>query len=450
MTSALYTTAEAIRDGRRTPSDILEECLVRIDLLEPWVKAWVVVDRENARQEAKRLTEEVQRGHWRGPLHGVPIGIKDIIDVFDLPTTCGSRRWAHSYARRDATVVRRLREAGAVIVGKTVTTGYASFDPPPTRNPWDASRTPGGSSSGSAAAVACGMCLGAVGSQTGGSITRPASYCGVAGCKPTFGRVSVDGALPLAPSMDHVGALARSVRDLAILLQTIAGADPRDPTCSNQPVPDWPAMLSRPLSAPRIGRVRGLFADLAEPLVRSLMDQVEDKLRSRGSSFVDVALPAGLGEVLFRHRIIMAVEAAAYHELRLARYPEDYGPQIRDLLNEGLACPAPEFARCQEHQRRMTQEMAHCFGEVDVLLTPAATGPAPDAATTGNPAFNSPWSYTGLPTVSLVAGWTAEGLPLAIQLVAPAWEEARLFAAAAWCEDVLEVEPRQVKPRACP
>src|SRR5436190_19232511 len=206
--TTITAAAEFIRTGELTPSDLLEQCLARVDRYEERVRAWVYIDREGAREQAARLTAEVKQ-NYRGPLHGIPVGIKDIIDVFDMPTGCGSKRWAQSYARRDATCVERLRQAGAVILGKTVTTAYASFDPPVTRNPWNLERTPGGSSSGSAAALACGMCLGALGSQTGGSITRPASYCGVAGCKPTHGRVSGDGVLPLSPSMDHPGPMAR-------------------------------------------------------------------------------------------------------------------------------------------------------------------------------------------------------------------------------------------------
>src|SRR6266540_2840587 len=233
MNLSLHAAAEDIRQGRRSPIDILEACLRQIDRYESHVRAWVLLDRDGARAEVERLTRELRQGNYRGPLHGIPIGIKDIFDVFDWPTAAGSRLWKQSVARQDATVVRRLREAGAVLIGKTVTTQYASFDPPPTRNPWHPGRTPGGSSSGSAAALACGMCLGALGSQTGGSITRPASYCGVAGCKPTYARVSCHGVVPLAPSMDHPGPLATCVRDLAILLQVIAGPDPLDPACAD-------------------------------------------------------------------------------------------------------------------------------------------------------------------------------------------------------------------------
>ncbi len=443
MPATLHAAAAALRQGRLTPVDLLDACLKRIDQYETRIRAWVFVDAPGARADAERLTAEARRGQWRGPLHGIPLGIKDIFDVADWPTAAGVPLWAGAVAREDATVVRRLREAGAVFLGKTVTTPFASFDPPPTRNPWHAGRTPGGSSSGSAAALACGMCLGALGSQTGGSITRPASYCGVAGCKPTHGRVSGAGVVQLAASMDHPGPMARCVRDLAALLQTIAGPDPLDPLCSPRPVPDLLAPLAGPLPVPRLGRVHGLFDDLAEPAVRSLMDQVARALRSAGAAVTDRALPAGFAEVLPRHRTVMAVEGARYHHARLKRRPEDFPPRVRSLLEEGLTCPAPEYARCKEHQRQLTRDMLPCFEGVDALLTPATRGPAPGADTTGDPAFNSPWSYTGLPTVSFVAGWTEDGLPLAIQLVGRPWSEAELLATVAWCEDALAVPPRE-------
>ena len=224
MLPTIFDAASAIRTGGLSPVELVAKCLEAIDRYEPRVRAWVLVDRAGARTEAERLEKAARRGEWRGPLHGIPLGIKDIIDVAGWPTAAGSRLWANQVAGRDAEVVARLLKAGAILLGKTVTTPYASFDPPPTRNPWNLERTPGGSSSGSAAAVACGMCLGALGSQTGGSLTRPASYCGVATCKPSFGAVSVDGVLPLSPSMDHVGPIARSVRDLAILLKVIRDA----------------------------------------------------------------------------------------------------------------------------------------------------------------------------------------------------------------------------------
>jgi aspartyl-tRNA(Asn)/glutamyl-tRNA(Gln) amidotransferase subunit A len=438
----IQAAADDLRDGRLSPVELLERCLARIDTYEERVHAWVFVDRGYARTEAERCTREIKAGQWRGPLHGIPFAVKDIFDVFDWPTAAGSKLWANSIARHDATVVRKLREAGAVFLGKTVTTLYASFDPPVTCNPWELTRTPGGSSSGSAAALACGMCLGALASQTGGSITRPAAYCGVPGVKPTHGRVSCAGVLPLAPSLDHPGVMARCVRDLAILLQIIQGPDDADPLSAVEPCYDLAAILAQPKEsqAPILGRVRGLFEERAEPAVRQMMDDVARRLSEAGAHIIDVALPASFAEVVARHRTVMAVEGAAYHELRLRRHPEDYGPCVRQLLEEGLACPAPEYARCKEHQGRLSSEMLDCFAGIDALLTPATTGPAPDAATTGNPAFNSPWSYTGLPTVSLPSGRSSDGLPLSIQLVGEPWDEPALFAVALWCEDTLGID----------
>jgi aspartyl-tRNA(Asn)/glutamyl-tRNA(Gln) amidotransferase subunit A len=431
MLPTIHAAAEDIRHGRLSPVDLVRSCLERIDRFEERLRAWVLVDREGALARAEECAAEIQRGQWRGPLHGIPIAIKDIYDVFDWPTAAGSRLWKNSIARQDAVVVRRLRQAGAVFLGKTVTTQYASFDPPSTRNPWNLARTPGGSSSGSAAALACGMCLGALGSQTGGSITRPASYCGVTGCKPTFGRVSCDGVVPLAPSLDHPGPMARCVRDLEILLQTIADAG-------------WPAahahITDTPTIRPTLGRLRGLFESRAEPVVAKMMDEVTDKLRERGAVVEDVTLPASFAEVPPRHRTIMAVEAAAFHQERLRRHPDDYDPWIRGLLDEGIRCPAPEYARCKEHQANLRIEMERCFDDVDILLTPATSGPAPDAGSTGDPAFNSPWSYTGLPTISFPVGRSPDGLPLAIQLVGRPWGEGELFPVAVWCEDALAID----------
>jgi aspartyl-tRNA(Asn)/glutamyl-tRNA(Gln) amidotransferase subunit A len=444
MLPPLLTAADDIRQGRRTPLDLVDQCLARIDQLEDRIRAWVFVDRDGARAEAERLTRELKAGTYRGPLHGIPLGIKDIFDVFDWPTAAGSRLWTQSIARQDSTCVRRWREAGAIFLGKTVTTQYASFDPPPTRNPWKLDRTPGGSSSGSAAAVACGMCLGAIASQTGGSITRPASFCGVPACKPTYGRVSCFGVVPLAGSMDHPGTMANSVRDVAVLLQLMAGPDPLDPVCDDRPVPDYMTVLSRPIAPPRLGRLRGLFEEQADAVTKTMLEKSLAALTARGATIVDVALPPAFGDVLARHRIVMAVEAAMFHESRLTRHPDDYDPNIRKLLGEGLACSAAEYGRTKEHQRALKESILTCFRDVDALIVPATRGPAPDAATTGDPAFNSPWSYTGLPSVSFPSAWTPEGLPLGLQVIGKPWSEAELFPVAAWCEDCLEVERRAV------
>ena len=449
--------AEFIRTGKISPSELLEQCLLRIDRYEGRVRAWVHLDREGAREQAARLTTELKQNNYRGPLHGIPLGIKDIIDVFDMPTGCGSKLWAQSYARRDATVVERLRQAGAVIMGKTVTTTFASFDPPVTRNPWNLDRTPGGSSSGSAAAVACGMCLGALASQTGGSITRPASYCGVYSIKPTYGRASVDGVLPLAPSMDHVGAMANCVQGLAWIFGVIAGHDPRDPASANNRVPDFTYAPIVPPDPQRVAILGGMFHQRAEPAFREQLVTFARKIAGFGGlasttdgksipinvlEVSDLALPAEFGEVSHRHNTVMAVEAAAYHAPRFARHPEDYPYHITTLIRDGLNTPAPVYADCKAHQEQVSRLCDGLFGHVHALLTPATPGPAPTSETTGPPVFNSPWSYTGLPTISLPFGWSPDGLPLALQLIGPRFGEAQLFGIAARWEADIRFERR--------
>ena len=419
MYRTIRDAAAALRGGKLTCAELLEACLARIDQHDARIRAWVVVDRDGARQAAARADAERKAGLDRGPLHGIPVGVKDIIDVFDLPTACGSALWQNSIARRDAPCVARLREAGAVIVGKTATTQYASFDPAPTRNPWHPDRTPGGSSSGSAAAVAMGMCLAALASQTGGSITRPASFCGVSSVKPTYGRVSTDGVLPLAPSMDHVGAMANCVEDLEVVLNAISYPGSYSAPRCNEPVPV-------------LGISRGFFQRYADDSVNRMMATVRETLTKQGVEFVDIDLPTSFEEVIPRHATIMAAEAAAYHRERLARHPDDYRPNITRLVREGVACPAPEYARSKAHQMRLTEDMQSTLRVVEALLCPATTRSAPDAATTGDPMFNSPWSYTGMPVVSLPVMLDG-GLPLCVQLVGPHGAESQLFAVAAWC-----------------
>jgi Asp-tRNA(Asn)/Glu-tRNA(Gln) amidotransferase A subunit family amidase len=420
-----------IRLGELTPVELLEQCFARIDRYEERVRAWVYLDLPRARAEAERLTAELKAGQNRGPLHAIPIGVKDIIDVFDMPTGCGSKLWAKSIARRDATVVERLRQAGAIIMGKTVTTAFASFDPPVTRNPWNLERTPGGSSSGSAAAVACGMCLGALATQTGGSITRPASYCGVYSIKPTYGRVSVDGVMPLAPSMDHVGAMANCVRDLAILFQVIAGSDERDVRSVDATIPDALSVVDRRLrdgyeewSGPSLGRLGDVFRERAEALAWEVLDDAFRNYLEANPDAVShqLAVPtAGFADLLRQHRLVMAVEAASIHRERIARHPEDYPPQITELINHGLAASATDYHEARDAMRRLSVETDHSLAwhPNAVYLTPAATGPAPSAETTGDPVMNSPWSFLGLPTVSIPVAWSpAESgpLPLAVQM----------------------------------
>lgn len=431
-------TLESIRSGIRSCVEVIETCLARIEERESDVHAWVHVDREGALQTAADRDAQFAAGQTCGPLHGIPIGIKDIVDVAGFPTGAGSELRSRQVVDQDATLVQRLRDAGAIILGKTVTTQFACYDPPVTRNPWNLDRTPGGSSSGSAAGVAAGMCLGAIGSQTGGSITRPASFCGVAGCKPTFGRVSCRGVVPLATSLDHPGPIARCVSDLAILYDVLAGFDADDVNSVDRPVESAVAAIkSDTVSAPRMARVRGFFDDLAEPVMRTAIDSALDRFASAGARVTDASLPACFDSVLEHHICLMKAESAAYHEQRLAEHPEDYQPGIRSFVESGLTVSATDYVRARQHQRQLKQEIVSTFDTADVLICPAALGPAPDPSTTGDPSFNAPWSHSGLPTVTFPIGLSDDRMPLGIQIVGRPYGEASLFAIAAWCESVV-------------
>jgi Asp-tRNA(Asn)/Glu-tRNA(Gln) amidotransferase A subunit family amidase len=423
----ISAASDAIRKGELTPVEVVEQCLERIDCYEDRVRAWVSVDPDGALAEAEKLTAELKKGAWRGPLHGIPIGVKDIFDVAGWPTAAGSKVWANSIAREDCEVVWNLRTAGAIMLGKTVTTAFASFDPPVTRNPWDFDKTPGGSSSGSAAAIACGMCLGALASQTGGSITRPASYCGVCGFKPAYGKVSLHGIVPLACSMDHPGVIAGSVRDLRILYDAI-----HEGPVGVRPPRHIPASID-------IRRVGGMFEEQADPRFNELMEEVGKRITGRPQGLDLMVLPAGFCDVTPRHHTVMAVEAAVFHEERFKKIPEDYPPRITDLLRHGINASAPDYARTKEHQKKLSAEMRQLLNGGVVLVMPATPGPAPDASTTGPPTFNSPWSYAGLPAVSFPVTTTNDGLPLCVQLVGhPDYEDHLLSLAIAFQEEVFE------------
>ena len=419
---------EAMQAGLTTSVQIVETCLSRIDDRERELQAWVSVDREGALTTAAQRDRERAAGTIRGPLHGVPIGIKDIVDVANMVTGAGSPLMATGpAAERDAELVALLRDAGAVILGKTVTTQFACFDPPPTRNPWNRAHTPGGSSSGSAAAVADGMCPVAIGSQTGGSITRPAAFCGVFGCKPTFGTVSVDGVVPIAQSLDHPGPIARSVEDLSIVLSVLQGAETSATRVSQKET-----------TPPRIGRLRGFHKELVDPELKASIDRALDTLMTAGCLVYDIDVPNGFDELTDNHRLIMAAGAAAWHRERFAEHRNDYGPCVASLIEEGLAAYATDYIKAIEHQGLMSERMNALFSDgLDTLLTPATIGAAPDASSTGNPAMNAPWSYTGLPTVSLPIALSNDGLPLAIQLAGRLHGDGQLLEVSAFCERVV-------------
>ncbi|MHB8903464.1 MAG: amidase, partial [Thermoguttaceae bacterium] len=426
---SLTQAAQAIRSGQLRPTDLLEACLERIRNYDQELRAWVLVDEPAARRQAEAMTIEAREGKLRGPLHGIPLGIKDIIDVAGLPTEAGSPLRNGCVATSDAPVVAALRRAGAILLGKTVTVEFACFDPPPTRNPWDPTfqRTPGGSSSGSAAALAMGMCLGALGTQTGGSLVRPSAYCGVATCKPTFGRVDRTGVVPVSYHFDHVGPMARRVRDLGILLETL----PR----SQDFAPPRPPGSARPRrDVFRLGLVDAFFLAGAAANVRTVVNDAVELL-AREAEVETVAPQVDFEAIQEVHTTIMASEAAAYHRADFAAHRQSFGPLISGLLDRGLATSAVEYADALAFLHEYRRRVPAMLDDYDALIMPATDSTAPPRETTGPKRFQAPWSCSGLPVVALPCGLADDGMPVAIQLVGRHHADVQLLELAAWCED---------------
>jgi aspartyl-tRNA(Asn)/glutamyl-tRNA(Gln) amidotransferase subunit A len=433
------TAAEAarrIRSGAVSPVELLEACLARMDAVEPTVLAWVHCDRSGALRAAREREAEAREGRFLGPLHGVPVALKDIFDAAGLVTTAGAPAFAHRRAAADAASVARLRAAGAVILGKVTTTAFAYLDPSPTRNPWNPGHTPGGSSSGPAAAVAARMVPLALGSQTVGSVLRPAAYCGVVGLKPTHGRISAAGVVPLSWSQDHVGVFARSVEDVLLALSVMAGVDRADPLSSAAPVADYAAAASEP-APPRIGVLRALV-ERASPEMAAHVAGVARALRDAGAQVMDVSLPPSYGGIHQAGNTVVRAESAAYHAPMWAAHAAEYPPKIREAIELGRGIGALDYLAAMQARRRFREEMAPLAARADALLSPTAPTSAPQGlGATGDPYFCAPWSAAGMPAVALPSGVDGAGLPLSIQLVGGVLDEARLGQAAAWCERAL-------------
>jgi Asp-tRNA(Asn)/Glu-tRNA(Gln) amidotransferase A subunit family amidase len=442
----LTAAAEQIRTRQLSPVELVRSCLERIDQLESRLQAWVTVDRNGALAVARRCEDEIQRGQYRGPLHGIPIGIKDIFYTAGLKTTAGSPIYADFIPDSDAEVVRRLRAVGAVILGKAQTTEFAALAPSLTHNPWNLEHTPGGSSSGSAAAVAVAMCPGALGSQTYGSTIRPAAYCGCVGFKPTYGRISAAGIFALAWSLDHVGLFSRTVSDIALLLQSLAGDDSQDPACEAVPVPDYSQALRDPPS-PRLGLVRDFFLEKAEEGTRKHVEAVAERFARAGAQIVEVHLPESFAGELDAHFAMLQAESAVTHRDSYTQHAARYSPQMQELIEKGLKVTGARYIELRRHQQQFRHDMNALCRTVDALLTPSTPTPAPHGLTsTGDPSFNGPASFSGIPSLGLPSGVSASGLPFGVQLMSAAFTEERLLATARWCEVVLDF--RQMPTRA--
>lgn len=412
---SLVDAASAIRSRSLSPIDYAEALLARIDEVDSRIRAWVTVDREAVIAEARACEMEARHKQFRGPLHGVPLGIKDIFYTKGLRTTMGASVFANFVPGRDAQVVANLKRAGAIVLGKTVTTVFANLDPGPTRNPWNLAHTPGGSSSGSAAAVAARMCAAAIGSQTVGSVGRPAAFNGIVSLVPQQNRISLEGVFPLAWSLDHVGVFARSVADVELMYGAMA--DAREDGVSMTP--------SGPV---RIGIVRDFFYENATPEARSLNDDLANKLAASGFEVGEARLPAifDLGQATLR--TILRTETASIHGKLFPAHPEAYGPKIRALIETGMLIDAADYLRARRLRRRYQREMATLFRSFDVLVTPAARGTAPEGiATTGDPVMNGPWTLADFPTMTLPHALGSNGLPIGVQLSAAPGQEQRLL-----------------------
>jgi aspartyl-tRNA(Asn)/glutamyl-tRNA(Gln) amidotransferase subunit A len=412
--------------------ELTRSLLARIEALEPTIHAWSRIASAAALAEARRLEAEAMGGRLRGPLHGVPVGIKDLFFTADLETTAGSAVLEGFVPDHDATAVRRLREAGAIVLGKTAMTVFAAMDPGPTRNPWNPAHTPGGSSSGSAAAVAARMCPAALGTQTAGSIVRPAAYCGVVGVKPTYGRVSRHGVIACAWSMDHVGPIARTVGDAALVLDAIAGPDPDDATASPRAVPACARALAEDTRPFVVGVPDRYFLDDLDADVTSAFTRALATLEAAGGRVEPVRLGEHFEAGVDAGIVTMYAELAAVHAEWFATRREHYTPKLAALVEAGRTVSAPSYLRAQQVRRRAARELSALLDSVDVLATPATPTPAPEGlAFTGHWRFNLPFSASGHPSLSVPMARAPSGLPVGLQLVGRYFDEPTLLRVAA-------------------
>ena len=413
--------ARQVAAGRIKAEDIVAACLERIEARDKDVQAWVHCDPEAALAQARAAD---RRGE-RGLLAGVPVGVKDVIDTADMPTQCNSEIYLGYRPRADAACVALVRRAGGVILGKTVTTEFASRTPGPTRNPHNLEHTPGGSSSGSAASVAECMVPFAFGTQTGGSTIRPAAYCGIVGYKPSYGTINRAGLKHLAESLDTIGVLARTVHDCALLVHAV----------SARPLPDLSARIAR---APRIGVCRTSRWNDASPATQSLLEQTAAALAGRGAAVSDVALPDGFDRLYEAQILIMNYEAARALAWEHANHRDLLSEHLQTTLEKYITMPREPYSEATRHARECQARFSQVFAEVDVLLTPSAPDEAPKGiGSTGSALFNRNWTLLGAPCVTIPAGRGPQGLPLGMQIVGDYDTDARVLECAEWVRHAL-------------
>ncbi len=435
MSLSISELARLLRAKSVSPVEVVRECLARIERLNPRLNAFITVTSDSALSQARKAESEIREGKWRGPLHGIPVGIKDIIDTADAPTTAASLLFKNRRPKEDAEVVSQLREAGAVLIGKQNLHEFAYGGSSivsccgEVHNPWNLAHIAGGSSGGSAAAVAAGLGLAAIGTDTAGSVREPAAQCGVTGLKPTYGRVSVKGVIPLAPSFDHVGPICRCVADAAIVLQAIAEEGSKD----SRAVPDYVSSLKKDSKPLRIGAPRKFFYEDLHPEVAAAMEQALKVLSGMVQEVreIEIEVPTG--------RSLQSFESYAYHAEFVERSPELYQPETLRRIKTGAGVTQEDAEALRLKLAQLRREISQVFGEVDLLVTPATPIPAPTIAELKQEPDRlrerellllrntRPFNVWGIPAISVPCGFTQSGLPVGLQISGLHWEEGRVL-----------------------
>ena len=438
---SLSEASQLVRSKKVSPVELTQVCLSNIERLNPKLNAFITVTADSALAQAHKAEDEIQRGRWSGPLHGIPIALKDLVDTAGVRTTAASALFKDRVPTQDAEIVRRLKAGGAVFLGKLNMHEFAYGGSSvisyfgPVRNPWAPDYMAGGSSSGSAAVMAAQLCYAAIGSDTGGSIRQPAAYCGIVGLKPTYGRVSTRGVIPLAWSLDHLGPMARTVIDATLILQVIAGYDPEDTNSTDIPVADYAGTLGAKTSSLRMGIPRAHFYEGLHPEIQAAMDAALSVLGKLTASQHEIEIPAASDTAL----LISKTEAHAYHREYVTKTPELYQPETLKRIRAGAEISAMEYVYARRQLDQFRRSVPRVFDTVNVLITP--TTPVPpfricdlladmdnlrgkEIATLRN---TRPFNLSGLPTISVPCGFTGEGLPIGMQITGPPQGEATVL-----------------------
>ena len=436
--------AGLLKSGQLSPVELTQAFLDRIEATDDRLHSYIIVLKEQALDDARLAEAEIRRGDYKGPLHGIPFALKDLYDTAGVTTTAGSKVYIDRVPAEDATTTARLKAAGGILLGKLAMHEFALGGPdfttpfPPARNPWNLDHITGGSSSGSGSAVASGQAMAALGSCTGGSIRGPASLCGIVGLKATYGRVSRAGVVTLSWSQDHCGPMTWTVEDTAYMMQALAGYDPKDPTTSTAPVPDYSLSLREDIKGLTIGVPRHFFFAPHENVSPEVVATVENGLKvleGLGANLQEVTIPS-LEYVRAANSVIMLSEAFAFHEKNLRTRPHDFGEMVRARFRIGGMFSASDYVQSQRVRKLVNREFAAVLQKVDVLVTPTMTQPAAafegyDATSTvRGPSFTAPFNLTGLPAISVPCGFTASGLPVGMQIAGKPFDEPGVIRAA--------------------